>query len=161
MGRVFRDDAEKWQFLEAAPFADARDMRIVGAARGLRVAARSDLVFAHLAHALARDGIRYKTDMARVGREDIQDAGAVWTAYVRGVDDCDAKARFFCALCLAGELQARMVPRWENGALIHVSAEVRLAGNWYPVELTVARARLGDLAENVPFEKGTGRWLRP
>lgn len=156
----FRDDGDKFAFLEAVPWRDARDPRILAAARALRAVARGDQSFAHLAHALARDCIRYQTDTARVGREHIR-PGSVWEDYERGVDDCDAKARLFCAVCIAGSLPARVVPRWTGGRLSHVSAEVQIFGSWVPVELTVARARLGDVAEDVPVETETGKWARP
>jgi hypothetical protein len=54
-----------------------------------------------------------------------------------------------------------MVPRWTGDALTHVSAEVRLDSGWMPVELTLARARVGDVAEDVPVELSTGQWARP
>lgn len=155
---TFQSDREKWRFLESAPFSDALEPPVAAAARALRSAARSERVFAHLAHSLARDGIRYETDTSRTGGEHI--TTRVWEAYARGTDDCDAKARIFCALCLAGGLAARMVPRWRGDVLTHVSAEVRLRGEWVPVETTLARARLGDVAETVPYETGTERWAR-
>lgn len=157
------EQLKKWEFLRKAPDADARNPDLRNRAKGLKAAARSPLQFVVLCHALARDGIRYVTDTERSGGEDIAgltrrptETDAV-DALDRGADDCDAKARVFCALCLAGGLAARMVPYWKGVFLKHVSAEVRLNGRWLPVELTLARARLGEVADEVPREKD-GRW---
>lgn len=167
-------EERKWEFLQRAPERDARNPGLRQVARHLLVAAggrHRHRVFAHLAHALCRDGIRYRSDTARTGAEDIAgltrdpQQGDALDAWHRGEDDCDGKARLFCALCLAVGLQARMVDHWkptahEDGAerLAHVSAEVSLDGRWLPVELTLARARLGERGEEVPKERN-GQWL--
>jgi len=157
-------DREKWAFLERAPGRDATEPALRDTARSLHRAALGDArVFVHLAHALARDGIRYKTDTARVGGEDIagytRRQSHALEALERGTDDCDAKARLFVALCLAAGLRARMVPKWDGAILRHVSAAVVLAGKEYPVETILARARLGDTETTVPTEKESRRWL--
>lgn len=156
-------DRDKWAFLERAPSIDAQDPGLQDVARSLwRASLCRPLVFAHLAHALARDGIRYVTDTKRTGGEDI--AGFTRRqAYAlepleRGTDDCDAKARLFVALCRAAGLRARMVPRWEGQTLRHVSAAVTIDGRELAVETILARARLGDTAETIPQEKETKRW---
>lgn len=156
-------DREKWAFLERAPERDAADPAVQDVARSLwRAALCRPRVFAALAHALARDGITYQTDTARVGGEDIagftRRQGWPLEALDRGKDDCDAKARLFVALCRAAGLRARMVPRWEGETLRHVSAAVTIDGRELPVETILARARLGDAAEDVPHEKGKNRW---
>ena len=51
-----------------------------------------------------------------------------------------------------------MVPTWHGDQLQHVSAEVELDGQWLPVETTLARARLGDRAADVPGERKDGKW---
>lgn len=162
----------KWEFLERAPQIDRTNPEIVARAKALRRAAgRSDLHFAMLAFALARDCIPYVTDTARVGGEDI--AGYTRPARAtdpvdalnraasgegkRAGDDCDAKARLFVALCLAAGLSARMVPRWSGARLAHVSAAVRLGGKWWHAETTLARARLGEREDAIPKEKD-GKW---
>src|SRR5690606_35191080 len=111
-------------------------------------------VYAKLALALARDGIRYLRDTARVGGEDIagftrepSPTDAI-DALERLADDCDAKARLFCALCLAcpEQIPARMWPLWMGPPgehLAHVAAECWL-GAWLHAEPTLARARLGE-----------------
>lgn len=160
----------KWEFLLAVPERDARDYRVQAVARYLLGAAYNNVrTFLHLAHALARDGIRYERDIARVGSEDI--AGLTRPpeprdpidALVRGRDDCDAKARLFVALCIAAGRPARMVGWWrETGhgtqMLAHVSAEAFLDRGWMPVELTLARARLGETGAQVPKER-SGAWM--
>lgn len=121
--------------------------------------------FVKLAAAAARDCIRYETDTARIGGEDIagftrprQPSDPV-DAWMRGIDDCDAKARFFCALCLAREIPAEMVDHWQGEKLKHVYTRVCVDGRWMPVETTLARARVGDIPWDVPKEKN-GQWLR-
>lgn len=156
-------DRKKWAFLERAPEHDALDPGLQDVARALwRASLCRPLVFAHLVHALARDGIRYQTDTKRTGGEDI--AGFTrrqsypLEPLERGTDDCDAKARLFVALCRAVGLRARMVPRWDGETLRHVSAAVTIDGKELAAETILARARLGETAEQVPEEKGTHRW---
>ena len=91
---------------------------------------------------------------------ELPDFGSPADAIERGVDDCDAKARGFVTLCLLKGLRAEMVPYWKNGQLKHVYARVLLDGQWLPVELTLARARLGEDPFRVPKEPQTGQWLR-
>lgn len=160
-------DRDKWKFLERAPARDAQDPGLQDVARSLwRVALCAGPSphesFARLAHAVARDCIRYETDTKRTGGEDIagftRRQGHALEALERGKDDCDAKARLFVALCLAAGLRARMVPRWEGETLRHVSAAVTINGRELAVETILARARLGELAEHVPHEKGAHGW---
>lgn len=160
---------EKWRFLRDAPQADARHPEIKRTADLLWQAAEGDLRrFVLLAQTVARDWVRYQTDTDRVGREDIAGLTRSPTpddavdALRRGVDDCDAKARLFCALCIARAVPAQMVPKWTKDAprdLTHVFAQVHIRGRWCWVETILARARLGELGDNVPFEKGTESWL--
>lgn len=162
--RDFRDDHEKWFFLRKAPELDARiDARVRRLAVHLWDASgHAPRAFLALAQAYCRDVIRYVTDTDQYGGEDIAPAGRIGDAIDSGADDCDAKARLFVALCLAVRLHAEMVPHWskdENGAddLSHVSAEVDLEGKKVPVELTLSRARLGEIPKDVPRET-TGHW---
>lgn len=167
-------EGEKWKFLDAAPARDARHPMIRQIAAGIwdlvklsRPSSTSiaRVRFADLALTISRDWIRYETDTDRVGSEDIagytrpatpDDAvDALW----RGVDDCDAKARLFVALCLAGGIEARTVPHWRNDQLAHVSGAFTSDGaTWIPVETTLTRARLGDTQETIPKETETGQW---
>lgn len=157
-GPTFTDDRAKWRFLEAVPREDATNAGIRYVAKTLWLAAfRRPRTFAVLAAALARDGIRYQLDTDRVGDEEL---GHPFEALWRGVDDCDAKSRLFCALCLAIGIPCKMVPGWRGERLQHVSAAVELDGKWEPVELTLARARIGDTPATVPREKATGKWKR-
>jgi len=162
------EELRKWAYLLAAPHADVRSPELRRRARALAIAAGDrPHIYVALAAALARDGIRFVRDRDRTGAEDIAGytrepgpSDAV-DALVRGEDDCDAKARLFVALCLAMGIRARMAPIWtDDGRLQHVYAEVRLDGAWQPVELTLARARVGDDPFGVPFEKGTTSWKR-
>jgi transglutaminase-like putative cysteine protease len=167
-------EQEKWSFLDAAPARDAQNpalrqlaAALMWAVRLSRPPNRGELVirYAEVCLTVARDWIRYETDTDRVGHEDIagftraarpDDAvDALW----RGVDDCDAKARIFVALCLAGGVQARMVPHWHAGQLAHVSAVFTKDGTaWIPVETTLTRARIGDTPTTIPKETETGKW---
>ena len=163
-------DGEKWRYLADIVRSDAAHPAIHRRARALMVAAGGDReTFVHLAQALCRDGIRFIRDTARVGSEDIAGytrqpkKNDATEALERRIDDCDAKARAFVALCLAAGLAARMMPFWlqqpDGPMLKHVYASVKLGGQWRPVELTLARARLGDFPTKVPKETN-GRWLR-
>lgn len=137
----FQNDREKWEWLSRAPFRDMHHQEMRRLAVLLRAASGDDRRFAALAHTIARDWIAYQTDTARVGGEDL---GPPVSALARGVDDCDAKARTFCALCLAAGISAEMRPRWLGDELSHVYAAVKLDGRWHTVETTLARARIGD-----------------
>lgn len=164
-------DLEKWRFLERVPLQDSQHPKVRAMAADLmRAALGSPRVFAMLCAARCREGIRFVRDTGRVGHEDI--AGYTRAprpddaidALERGADDCDAKARAFCALCLAGGLRARMMPLWdetdEGTILAHVYAAVSVDGrNWIPCELTLTRARIGDWPKEVPREKD-GKWSR-
>jgi len=173
------DEQAKWEYLRAVPLRDATSTENAGN-DALRSIAGSlgytasfspwpAWAYANLALALARDCMRYQTDNDRLGREQIDG----WPPdpyispiepYTRGVDDCDAKARLFVALCLAGALKAEMVPRVKGRKLAHVYGRVFLLGpgetvpRWYYAETILRRARLGDIAEAVPKEIETGKW---
>lgn len=170
------NDEEKWQYLYHIPAQDAQHPAISALARNLKLASAGDDVrFAQLVMTVARDWIHQTSDVDERGGEDIAGLTRPPThddaidALRRGSDDCDAKARLFVALCLAGGLEAMMVPRWNmvavssttpNGrTLTHVEATVLLNGRWWPAELTLGRARLGERGENVPKEIKTGKWL--
>lgn len=167
------EELKKWEFLRDAPKSDAETPEIKLYAQHLAaIAARSpwpEWCLASLALALARDCILYQLDSDRVGREQIDGytdpQGPADAPYRRGVDDCDAKARFFVAVCLAGAVPADMVPRWKGPMLAHVYGSCWVRGPhelvprvWY-AETIVRRARLGEVAEQVPKEPETGKWL--
>jgi transglutaminase-like putative cysteine protease len=164
------NDQQKWEYLAGIVQQDAQHPEIRRRAGALWQAAGGDpRIFAQLAAALCRDGIRYIRDTARVGSEDIAGytrkpkPNDAIDALRRKVDDCDAKARAFVALCLAAGLAARMMPFWrqdpDGPMLQHVYGAVKLGERWCPVELTLARARVGDFPTKVPKEV-SGRWLR-
>ncbi len=169
-----RDELEKWLFLQRAPFEDAKTPEIRVKAHAMAaIAADSrwpEFAFANLAHCLARDCIVYQLDSERVGREQIDGftdpQPLADEPYRRGYDDCDAKARFFVALCIAGGLTAAMVDRWTGNRLAHVYGSCMILGpndkgrRLYFAETILRRARLGEVAENVPKELETGRWLQ-
>jgi transglutaminase-like putative cysteine protease len=154
----FRSDDEKWAYLARAPELDAKERRILELAVLLwEAAGRDPRGFAELAHAYCRDVILYMTDTEQFGSEDIAPAGKLGDVLDRKVDDCDAKARLFVALALAVKLRAEMVPHWSAARLAHVSAKIMIGRTWVPVELTLARARLGEEPKDVPRDV-TGRW---
>lgn len=172
MARPVSDDLRKWGFLEAAPKRDALTAEVIELARRIGTVASltptADWCYANLALALVRDCIAYQLDNERMGREQIDGYTdppvSPLLPLARGVDDCDAKARLFVALCLARGLDAQMVPRWKGPRLSHVYARVYLRGprnvapRWWFAETILRRARLGDVAENVPKELETGKW---
>jgi transglutaminase-like putative cysteine protease len=166
------NDQTKWAFLSAVPAHDTQNPDLRSLAAGLGAIAAltpdPDWCYANLALALVRDCIAYQLDNERVGREQIDGYTDPYQdpllALRRGVDDCDAKARLFVALCLARGLSAEMVPRWKGNHLSHVYARVQVRGpgnplpRWWTAETILRRARLGDVAENVPKELETGKW---
>jgi hypothetical protein len=173
-------EQQKWEYLRDVPLRDATSTETPGN-EGLRQVAASlaavanlspwpQWCFANLAHCVARDCIVYQTDTARVGREQIDG----WppdpyisplTPFTRGYDDCDAKARMFVGLCVCRALNAEMVKRKKASRLAHVYAKIFLKGpgdvlpRWYFAETILRRARLGEVAEAVPREIETGKWL--
>lgn len=159
-------DRLKWLRLSALPDRDAQSEGVQHLARLLReVAAGNTRLFVQLCQCVARDGIRFRSDVARVGGEDIAGITRPYNpdaleALERGEDDCDAKARLLVALLLAGGLGARMVPWWGNQSdeLDHVSVECMLGGRWIHLETILSRARLGDEPQSVPVEVTTGKW---
>jgi len=158
-------DDEKWKLLQEVCISDSKNPQIIEMSRMLWMLSLSrPIVFFKLALALARDGIEYESDIKQFGHEDI--AGVTRSpepndaidAYVRGHDDCDAKARLFVALCLAAGFNARLWPLWKHGVLQHVAAEVEFHGSWIHAETILSRARLGEMHEHVPKEIDTGHW---
>jgi transglutaminase-like putative cysteine protease len=174
------NDEEKWEYLSSIPAVDSNHPAIRRLAKILNIAteignqATRTIRYVDLVMTVARDWIRQTSDINRTGGEDIAGLTRQPTsddaieALNRGEDDCDAKARLFVALCLANDINAEMVPKWNmvevapnmpNGrTLTHVSAKVQINGRWWPVELTLARAKPGEIGENVPKEKETGQW---
>lgn len=173
-------EQRKWEFLRDVPLRDATSTETPGNEALRQVAALlADVAnlspwpqwcFSQLAHCLARDCIRYQTDTDRVGREQIDG----WppdpyisplAPFTRGADDCDAKARIFVALCLCRRMHAEMVARQTGTKLSHVYARVFVQGpddtapHWYFVETILRRARPGEVAEHVPKEIETRKWL--
>jgi len=175
-------DNEKWDFLRDIPQTDRWHPLIMRLAANLQSAAeRNPHRYAFLAHAVARDWIHQVGDTERTGGEDIAGFTRSPTlddaidALERGTDDCDAKSRLFVALCLAAGIPAQIVPYWKRSdgsvhhemrgapgdVLFHVAARCYVGGKWLPVELTLARARLGEPGELVPFENGVKHfWLK-
>ena len=166
------EEQRKWSFLRDAPANDAQDpelLRVAGHLRAIAAfTASPEWCYAQLALALVRDCINYQLDNERVGREQIDGYTDPPQPALRplkdGFDDCDAKARMFVAFCLANGLEAHMVPRWKGVRLAHVYAQVLLrkpgerTPRWFYAETILRRARLGDVAEQVPKELETGRW---
>lgn len=183
-----RTDWEKYQFLRDIVRKDAEQPEVQAIAENLwKVACVSPCqrwAYVELAQCVARDLIRYETDQNRVGREQIDG----WTdPYVsplapleRGVDDCDAKARLFVALCLARGIAAEIAPRptperiKAGEKFAHAAAKVYVGlpiydrttktltqgpPRWVPIETILARAKVGEQAERVPGERDTGSWL--
>lgn len=179
MAELEPEEQRKWEFLRDVPLRDATSTETFGNEALRQIAGHLSAVaslspwpqwcFSNLALALARDCITYQVDSDRVGREQIDGYTDPYISplepFTRGVDDCDAKARIFVALCLAVQLHAEMVPRKKGTKLAHVYARVFCQGpdekapRWYLAETILRRARLGDIAESVPKELETGKWL--
>lgn len=179
MAELEPEELRKWEFLRDVPTRDAASTETRGNDE-LRLIALSlasvanfspwpQWSFANLALGLARDCIRYQLDSDRVGREQIDGYTDPYISpidpYTRGYDDCDAKARLFVALCRCRGVIAEMVPRVNGSKLAHVYARAFVKGpgdvvaRWYLAETILRRARLGDIAEDVPKEIETGKWL--
>lgn len=172
-------ELKKWHFLRDVPMRDVTSNENEGNEQLRRAAGILRLVtdmspwpewcFANVAMCLARDCIVYQSDTDRVGREQIDGYTDPYISplapYLRGYDDCDAKARFFVDLCLCRGLPAAMVPRARARKLVHVYGRVYVRGpgqksaRWYLAETILGRARLGEIAEAVPKEIETGKWL--
>lgn len=159
-------DSEKWPLLEEVCIADSKNPKIIKMAELLwKLSLSNPIRFFKLALAVARDGIEYESDIKQFGHEDIAgvtrppEPDDAIDAYVRGHDDCDAKARLFVALCLAAGFNARLWPLWKHGVLQHVAAEVEFEGKWIHAETILARARLGEYHTDVPKDKD-GKWKR-
>jgi transglutaminase-like putative cysteine protease len=158
-------DRLKWLRLAKLPERDSQAENVRHLAGLLREASGGNrrLVVA-LCHAVARDGIRFVSDTARVGHEDIAGVTRPYAdpleALERGEDDCDAKGRLLVALLLAGGMGAKTVPWWDvaTGDLDHVAAEVMLDGQWVHLETILSRARIGDEPAQIPVETSTGKW---
>lgn len=158
-------DRVKWAQLRELPDRDSVAPRVRWIASVLRDIVRGDTDrFVALCFAVARDGVRYVSDTVRTGGEDIAGITRVYVdpseCLDRGADDCDGKARLVVALLRGGGARARLVPWWDKttGDLAHVSAEVSREGVWLPLESILARARVGELPQQVPTEPN-GEWL--
>jgi len=173
------EEMRKWEFLRDVPRRDATSRETPGNETLRQVALMiasiamhspwPQWVFGNLALTIARDCVRYSTDGDRVGREQIDGYTDPYVSpflpFTRGLDDCDAKARLFVALCLCRDLNAQMVPRVKARKLAHVYGRLFCVGpddsvpKWYYAETILRRARLGEIAESVPKELETGKWL--
>ena len=156
---------KKWELLQEMPRIDSNNPKLRHLADLIwEISLGRPITFFKLALAVARDGISFESDIKQFGHEDIagltrypEPSDAV-DAYLRGHDDCDAKARLFVALCLARGFDARLWPLWKGNQLTHVAAEVRYRGKWIHAETILARARLGEMHTDVPKEPTTGKW---
>lgn len=157
-------DDEKWKLLQEICILDSKNPRLKKMAKmvwGLSLS--QPIRFFKIALALCRDIIEYESDIKQFGHEDIEgvtrppEPDEALEAYIRGHDDCDAKARLFVALCLAAGFKARLWPLWKHGILQHVAAEVEFQGKWIHAETILARARLGEMHTDVPKEPN-GNW---
>lgn len=158
-------DEHKWQLLQEVCISDSKNPKLIRMAKLLWELSQSRPIrFFKLALATARDGIDYVSDIKQFGHEDIAgvtrppEPDDAVDAYNRGIDDCDAKARLFVALCLAAGFPARLWPLWKDGALKHVAGEVDFEGRTFHAETILARARLGEMHTDVPKEIVTGKW---
>ena len=147
------------------PLSDSRNPKLRHMANLIwELSERRPMRFLRLAFAIAKDGIRYESDIKQFGHEDIAgvtrypEPNDATDAYDRGADDCDAKARLFVALCLARGFEARLWPLWKQGELSHVAGEVCVNGKWIHAETILARAQLGEMHTEVPKEPTTGKW---
>lgn len=159
------DSQHKWKLLQEMPLIDSRNPKLQRMADLIwHLAEQRPARFLKLAFAVAKDGVRYESDIKQFGHEDIAgvtrhpEPNDATDAYDRGFDDCDAKARLFVALCLARGFEARLWPLWKEGELSHVAGEVKLNGKWIHAETILARAVLGEMHTDIPKEPKTGKW---
>ncbi len=159
------DSQHKWTLLQEMPAIDSKNEHLRHMADLVwELSGHRPMVFFKLALAVARDGIRFESDIKQFGHEDIAgvtrhpEPNDALDAYIRGSDDCDAKARLFVALCLARGFEARLWPLWKEDQLSHVAGEVRHNGRWIHAETILSRARLGEMHTEVPKEPTTGKW---
>lgn len=159
------DSQHKWTLLQEMPAIDSKNEHLRHMADLIwELSGNRPLVFFKLALAVARDGIRFESDIKQFGHEDIAgvtrhpEPNDALDAYIRGSDDCDSKARLFVALCLARGFEARLWPLWKGDQLSHVAGEVRHNGRWIHAETILSRARLGEMHTEVPKEPTTGKW---
>ena len=160
------DDQEKWKRLQERPAIDSKNPKLRHMAALLwELSDKQPLRYLKLALCVAQQGIAYKSDLEQFGHEDIAGVtrqptpGDATDAYDRGQDDCDAKAPFFVALCLAQGFEARLWPLWKHGILQHVAGEVLYQGKWLHAETICNRAQLGEMHTDVPKEPSTGKWM--
>jgi len=159
------DSQHKWALLQEMPNIDSKNPKLRHMADLIwELSEKRPIRFFKLALAVARDGIRFESDIKQFGHEDIAgvtrppEPDDAIDAYERGHDDCDAKARLFVALCLAKGFNARLWPLWKGSDLSHVAGEVEYNGEWIHAETILARARLGEMHTDVPKEPTTGKW---
>ncbi len=159
------DSQHKWKLLQEMPEIDSKNEHLRHMADLVwELSGHQPLRFFKLALAVARDGITFESDIKQFGHEDIAgvtrnpEPNDAIDAYIRGSDDCDAKARLFVALCLARGFNARLWPLWKGDQLSHVAGEVEYRGHWIHAETILARAKLGEMHTDVPKEPTTGKW---
>ena len=157
-------DEHKWQLLQEVCISDSKNPKIIRMSKLIWELSQSEpMRFFTLVLAVARDGVKFESDIKQFGGEHIAgvtrppEPNDAVDAYIRGHDDCDAKARLFVALCLAAGFKARLWPLWRHGVLQHVAAEVQFQKRWIHAETIVSRARLGELHLEVPKETN-GKW---
>jgi hypothetical protein len=148
---VFPTRADKVRYMREAGIRDARDPIVLSWANQFSPLPRparegAILRFAQLAIRYERDPSWYDAEGKRHGVE-VLDSPAV--VVHRGFADCDAKERFFRALCLACDVPAEMDPVLvgEN-AFPHVRSKVWYAApelrRWYAIDADAPRWLVAD-----------------
>lgn len=170
---VFPTRADKVRYMRDAGIRDARDRTVLSWATQFSplprpARERAILRFAQLAIRYERDPSWYDAGGKRHGVEVLDSPGVV---VQRGFADCDAKERFFRALCLACRVPAEIDPVLvgENGfphvrsKVWYTAAELRCwyaidanASQWLVADPTIVNSTIGHLPRHaltsIPLE---------
>ena len=156
----FAGPIEKAQYLDGAARMERFQRGVVALAAHfapMPLAQRAAAV-----HVWVRDNVRYRRDPN--GFEELADCESILSRKPPR-DDCDGKARLFCALALASGLDARILPVFPDPwTFAHVQAQVRYPGSanhprankdgWIGVELCLEGVPLGHGLEAARWENG-------
>jgi transglutaminase-like putative cysteine protease len=157
---TFTTLTEKASWIDAQASLDATDPKITDYADRFAKACgpNAPSCVATALHNVVRDGVRYVNGP---GHQRMYDAA---TTLARGYGNCVDKSRLFVALCRAVEVDARIVPVFNNASeFYHCQAQVRWPGSaldrraepggWLRAEMIIPGVALGNGAERVKYDR--------